>query len=67
MSRAARRRDTGLRSLSLGLPVVGTFIHKTIVARFARTTGTLVRSGIEVSAALDAVLPVTGSPVYERR
>jgi type IV pilus assembly protein PilC len=28
-------------------------------------TGTLVHSGIELSAALDVVIPVTGSPVHE--
>ena len=51
--------------LRLGIPVAGTLLRKTIVARFARMTGTLVRSGIELSAALDVVIPVTGSPVHE--
>jgi type IV pilus assembly protein PilC len=48
----------------LSFPVVGTLLRKTIVARFARMLGTLVHSGIELSIALDVVLPVTGSPVY---
>ena len=48
----------------LHVPVVGTLLRKTVVARFARMLGTLVHSGIELSAALDVVLPVTGSPVY---
>jgi type IV pilus assembly protein PilC len=48
----------------LNVPVVGTLLRKTIVARFARMLGTLVHSGIELSAALDVVLPVTGSPVH---
>ncbi len=48
----------------LSLPVAGSLLRKTIVARFARMLGTLVHSGIELSAALDVVLPVTGSPVY---
>ncbi len=48
----------------LSLPVVGTLLRKTIVARFARMLGTLVHSGIELSAALEVVLPVTGSPVH---
>ena len=51
--------------IRLSLPVAGALLRKTIVARFARMTGTLVRSGIELSAALDVVLPVTGSPVHE--
>jgi type IV pilus assembly protein PilC len=48
----------------LSVPVVGTLLRKTIVARFARMLGTLVHSGIELSAALEVVLPVTGSPVH---
>jgi type IV pilus assembly protein PilC len=49
----------------LHIPIAGPLLRKTIVARFARMTGTLVHSGIELSAALDVVIPVTGSPVYE--
>jgi len=48
----------------LNVPVVGTLLRKTITARFARMLGTLVHSGIELSAALEVVLPVTGSPVH---
>ena len=48
----------------LRVPVVGSLLRKTITARFARMLGTLVHSGIELSAALDVVLPVTGSPVH---
>jgi type IV pilus assembly protein PilC len=48
----------------LRLPVAGALLRKTVIARFARMLGTLVHSGIELSAALDVVLPVTGSPVY---
>jgi type IV pilus assembly protein PilC len=48
----------------LNVPVIGPLLRKTIVARFARMLGTLVHSGIELSAALDVVLPVTGSPVH---
>jgi type IV pilus assembly protein PilC len=52
--------------MRLGIPIVGALLRKAVVARFARTLGTLVHSGIELSAALDVVLPVTGSPVHER-
>ena len=48
----------------LNVPVVGTLLRKAITARFARMLGTLVHSGIELSAALEVVLPVTGSPVH---
>ncbi len=48
----------------LRVPVLGTLLKKALVARVARLLGTLVHSGIELSVALDVVLPVTGSPVY---
>ena len=64
---ATRRTRAGRLAFDrfrLRLPIVGTLLRKTIVARFARMLGTLVHSGIELSAALDVVLPVTGSPVH---
>jgi type IV pilus assembly protein PilC len=64
---AASRTRTGQLAFDrsrLSLPIVGTLLRKTIVARFARMLGTLVHSGIELSVALDVVLPVTGSPVH---
>jgi type IV pilus assembly protein PilC len=64
---AIRRTPAGRYAfdrLRLNVPVVGSLLRKTIVARFARMLGTLVHSGIELSAALDVVLPVTGSPVH---
>jgi type IV pilus assembly protein PilC len=64
---SARRTPGGRRAVDrfrLNLPVVGTLLRKSIVARFARMLGILIRSGIELSAALDIVLPVMGSPIY---
>lgn len=60
-----RRGRFAFDRFRLHLPVAGPLLRKTIVARFARMTGTLVHSGIELSAALDVVIPVTGSPVHE--
>jgi type IV pilus assembly protein PilC len=59
-----RRGRYAYDRVRLRIPVAGAILRKTIVARFARMTGTLVRSGIELSAALDVVIPVTGSPVH---
>jgi type IV pilus assembly protein PilC len=64
---AARHTTAGRRAFDrfrLSVPVVGTLLRKSIVARFARMLGILIRSGIELSAALDIVLPIMGSPVY---
>jgi type IV pilus assembly protein PilC len=60
-TRAGRRSADRVR---LGLPIAGSLLRKTITARLARMLGTLVASGVELSAALEVVVPVTGSPVY---
>lgn len=63
-TRTARGRHAYDR-MRLSIPVAGAIIRKSIVARFARMTGALVHSGIELSAALDVVIPIMGSPVHE--
>ena len=40
-------------SISLGIPLFGTLIKKTLVARFSRTFGTLIQSGVPHLEALD--------------
>ena len=63
----AARTERGalaLDCLRLRIPVFGPLLHKTITARIARTLGTLLRSGIELVAAIDVVRPVAGSPAY---
>jgi len=41
--------------LQLRLPVVGDLVHKTIVARFARTFGTLLGAGVPILEALSII------------
>jgi len=50
----------------LRIPVIGTLIQKSIVARIARMLATLLRSGIELVTAIDVVVPVAGSAVFAR-
>ncbi len=50
-------------ALKLRLPVFGTLVHKTILARFARTLGALVRSGVPILEALDIVSDTAGNAV----
>lgn len=52
--------------LYLKLPVIGPTISRIAVARFARTMGTLVRSGIPVLQALEIVEEVVGNKVISR-
>jgi type IV pilus assembly protein PilC len=55
-----------LDDLRLRLPIVGPLLHKAIMARVARMLATLLRSGIELVTAIDAIIPVAGSPRYAR-
>jgi type IV pilus assembly protein PilC len=64
----ARRTRAGALAFDrarFAVPVVGTLLRLTIHARFARMLGTLVHSGVELTRALDAVMPVTASPVHQ--
>lgn len=47
----------------LHFPVLGNLIHETLVARFARTLGTLVGSGIPILSALETAQGVVGNQV----
>ena len=49
----------------LKIPVVGTIIEKTIVARTTRTLGTLVSSGVPILEALAIVRETTTNAVFE--
>lgn len=53
-----------LDRMRLRIPIVGTLIRKAIAARFARMLGTLIHAGVQLSHALEAVIPVTDSPVH---
>lgn len=52
--------------LMLKLPVIGAVIVQTEVARFARITGTLLRSGVPLLAALDVVKEMMSNQVIAR-
>lgn len=53
-------------SLKLGLPLVGTLIRKSIIARFSRSLGALVKGGVPVMEGLDVVNRVLGNVVLAR-
>ena len=52
--------------LMLKLPVIGGVIVQTEVARFARITGTLLRSGVPLLAALDVVKEMMSNQILAR-
>ena len=52
-------------TIFLKIPVVGDLIRKTAVARFTRTLGTMLSSGVPILEALDIVSRTSGNVVIE--
>jgi type IV pilus assembly protein PilC len=53
-------------SLLLRLPIFGMLLRKIAVAKFSRTFGTLVKSGVPILEALDTVARTSGNRVIEK-
>jgi type IV pilus assembly protein PilC len=63
-----RKSDKGLRitdALALRMPVVGDLIRKVAVAKFTRTLGTLLTSGVPILEGLLIVARTSGNKVVE--
>ncbi len=54
-----------IHKLLLGLPVIGPVLRKIAVARFTRTLGTLLASGVPILDALDIVAKTAGNVIVE--
>ena len=52
--------------LYLKLPVIGTVMRKTAVARFTRTLGTLISSGVPILQGLEITAKTSGNMVIQR-
>ena len=64
-----RRTDNGgyvIDKYMLKVPIFGMLIKKQTVARFARTLGTLLKSGVGILNALDTVARSSGNKIVER-
>src|ERR1700681_3846988 len=55
-----------LDSVVLKLPVIGLLMRKIAVARFTRTLGTLIASGVPILEGLDITAKTSGNAVVER-
>ncbi len=55
-----------LDTLQLRLPVFGQIVQKVAIARFARTLGTLIASGVSILKALLIVKDIIGNEVFAR-
>jgi type IV pilus assembly protein PilC len=49
----------------LKVPIIGTIMHKSAIARYARTLATTFAAGVPLVEALDSVAGATGNIVYE--
>ena len=66
--RRYRRTDTGKRNIDnilLRLPIIGELIRKVAVARFTRTLGTMLKSGVPILDALDITARTAGNVIVE--
>jgi type IV pilus assembly protein PilC len=64
--RMTKSGNYALDRMALWIPVVGSLIEKTIVARTMRTLGTLVSSGVPILEALSIVRDTANNAVFER-
>jgi type IV pilus assembly protein PilC len=66
---AARRRSMKFRkttdAIALKLPVFGPLLRKVAVARFTRTLGTMIASGVPILDGLDIVARTAGNMIIE--
>jgi type IV pilus assembly protein PilC len=53
-------------AILLRLPVLGNVLRKVIVARFTRTLGTLLSSGVPILDSMDICAKTSGNKVVER-
>jgi type IV pilus assembly protein PilC len=56
----------GIDGLTLALPMFGHILRKSVVARFSRTLGALLSSGVPLLGALEAAHDVVENAVYAR-
>ena len=53
-------------NLMLKLPIIGIVVKKVAVAKFTRTTGTLLASGVEILETLDIAAKTSGNKIVEK-
>ncbi len=64
--RLTRAGNYALDRITLWIPIVGSLVEKTVVARTMRTLGTLIASGVPILEALSIVRETSNNAVFER-
>jgi type IV pilus assembly protein PilC len=62
--RSRKMRET-LDRITLKMPIIGPIMHKSAIARFARTLSTMFAAGVPLVEAMESVAGATGNIVYE--
>jgi type IV pilus assembly protein PilC len=66
LRRSERAPSVWFARAVLAIPVAGSIVSKSEVARFSRTLGTLLRGGVDVISALESARDVMGNLLYKR-
>jgi type IV pilus assembly protein PilC len=61
----SRKMQLLLDRVMLKFPIIGPILHKSAIARFARTLSTMFAAGVPLVEAMDSVAGATGNIVYE--
>jgi len=64
--RSSRRGRYGIDWVKMKIPIVGSIVNRQAVARFARTLGTLIASGVPILEALNITRETVGNEVVSR-
>lgn len=64
--RLTKAGNYALDRITLWIPIIGSLVEKTIVARTMRTLGTLISSGVPILEALSIVKDTANNVVFER-
>lgn len=62
---ASKKGRIFLDDLFLRMPIIGILIRKVAVAKFTRTTSTMISSGVSILEALDIVAKTSGNKIIE--
>ncbi len=66
MTKASRKGQYMLDWVKMHIPIVGSIVNRTAIARFARTLGTLISSGVPILEALNITRETVGNAVVSR-
>jgi type IV pilus assembly protein PilC len=61
----SRKMRESLDRMTLKAPIIGPIMHKSAIARFARTLSTMFAAGVPLVEAMESVAGATGNIVYE--